>query len=189
MFGSLALLTGLLAISRLIDAINTFVGRWISWLVLVAVLVSATNAVIRKVFNMSSNGWLELQWYLFSAVFLLAAGYTLLTNDHVKVDLVYQRVSRRTQLWIDILGTIFFLIPFCVVSIALSWPIVAGKIANGEVSNNPGGLILWPVWAFIPLGMFLLLIQGFSELIKRIAIMRGVIPDPVTTADAAAAAL
>ena len=182
-------MAGLLALSRAIDFINTQIGKAVSWLILAAVLISAINATTRKLFNLSSNAWLEAQWYLFSAVFLIAAGYTLLSSEHVKVDLLYGQLPRRGQLWIEILGTIFFLFPFCLVTIYLSWPIVMAKIASGEVSNNTGGLLLWPAWALIPLGFGLLTAQGLSELIKRIAILRGDIPDPVTLADAEAAAL
>ncbi|MCJ8141141.1 TRAP transporter small permease subunit [Falsirhodobacter halotolerans] len=179
----------MLMLSRAIDALNTFIGKAASWLILVAVLISAVNAVMRKLFSISSNAWLESQWYLFSAVFLLAAAYTLLNNQHVKVDLVYSALSRRAQLWIEVLGTIFFLFPFCVITIWLSLPIVAAKIASGEVSNNTGGLIQWPVWILIPIGFALLALQGVSELIKRIAILKGDIPDPVLEADAEAARL
>ena len=179
----------LLALSRRIDQLNTIIGKAASWLILAAVLISAINAVMRKVFSVSSNAWLEAQWYLFSAVFLLAAGYTLLANEHVKVDLLYGTLSRRKQLWVEVLGTIFFLFPFCLITVWLSWPIVAAKIASGEVSNNTGGLIQWPVWILIPIGFALLALQGLSELIKRIAILRGIIPDPVLEADAEAARL
>lgn len=179
----------LLSVSRAIDAINTFVGKAVSWLVLAAVLISAINATTRKLFNISSNAWLEAQWYLFSAVFLLAAGYTLLNNEHVKVDLIYGQLKRRSQLWIEVLGTLFFLFPFCLITIYLSWPVVLSKIASGEVSNNTGGLLLWPVWALIPIGFGLLVLQGFSELVKRIAILSGQIPDAVAIADAEAAVL
>ncbi|QUS35567.1 TRAP transporter small permease subunit [Falsirhodobacter algicola] len=179
----------LLALSRLIDLVNTFIGKAASWLILVAVLISAINAVMRKVFSVSSNAWLESQWYLFSAVFLLAAAYTLLRSEHVKVDLVYGMLPRRVQLWIEVLGTIFFLFPFCLITIWLAWPVVMAKIASGEVSNNTGGLIQWPVWSLIPIGFSLLALQGLSELIKRIAILRGTIADPVLEADAAAAKL
>ena len=182
-------MAGLLALSRTIDFINMQIGKAVSWLILVAVLISAINATMRKLFNLSSNAWLEAQWYLFSAVFLIAAAWTLLSSEHVKVDLLYGQLSRRWQLWIEILGTIFFLFPFCLITIYLSWPIVMAKIASGEVSNNTGGLPLWPAWALIPLGFGLLTAQGLSELIKRIAILRGDIPDPVTLADAEAAAL
>ncbi|EEH15564.1 Hypothetical protein, conserved [Brucella ceti str. Cudo] len=179
----------LLALSRAIDAANNFIGKSVSWLVLVAVLISAINAVTRKLFNVSSNAWLEAQWYLFSAVFLIAAGYTLLHSEHVKVDLLYSRYSRRTQLLVEIFGTIFFLLPFCIITIYLSWPIVEAKIASGETSNNTGGLVLWPVWLLIPIGFSLLALQGISELIKRIAILQGRIPDTVAIEDAEAQAL
>jgi TRAP-type mannitol/chloroaromatic compound transport system permease small subunit len=169
----------LLGASRVIDAINGWVGRSVSWLVLVAILVSAGNAILRKSFSISSNAWLELQWYLFSAVFLLAAGYTLLKGEHVKVDIIYGRWSRRTQLWIEVFGTLVFLLPFCVVTILLSWPVVTGKFVSGEMSGDAGGLIRWPVWALIPAGFLLLGLQGLSELIKRIAILSGRLPDIV----------
>ncbi|OYR28586.1 tripartite ATP-independent periplasmic transporter, DctQ family [Brucella lupini] len=179
----------MLALSRAIDAANNFIGKSVSWLILVAVLISAINAVSRKLFNVSSNAWLEAQWYLFSAVFLIAAGYTLLHSEHVKVDLLYSRYSRRTQLLVEIFGTIFFLLPFCLITIYLSWPIVEAKIASGETSNNTGGLVLWPVWVLIPIGFGLLALQGISELIKRIAILQGRIPDTVALEDAEAQTL
>lgn len=169
----------LLGASRVVDAVNSWVGRSVSWLVLAAVLVSAGNAILRKSFSISSNAWLELQWYLFSAVFLLAAGYTLLRGEHVKVDIIYGRRSRRTQIWIEIFGTVFFLLPFCVVTILLAWPVVVDKYISGEISGNASGLILWPVWALIPAGFLLLGLQGLSELVKRIAILSGRIPDIV----------
>lgn len=173
----------LLGASRAIDAMNGWIGRTVSWLVLVAILVSAGNAILRKAFSVSSNAWLELQWYLFSAVFLLAAGYTLLKGEHVKVDLIYSRCSRRSQIWIEVFGTLFFLLPFCVVSILISWPVVVEKYASGEMSGDAGGLIRWPVWALIPAGFALLALQGLSELIKRLAILSGRIPDIVPAHD------
>ena len=182
-------MSGLLALSRFIDAANNFIGKAVSWLILAAVLISAINATTRKLFNVSSNAWLEAQWYLFSAVFLIAAGYTLLNSEHVKVDLLYSRYSRRTQLLVEIFGTLVFLMPFCLITIYLSWPIVESKIASGETSNNTGGLVLWPVWLLIPIGFSLLTLQGVSELIKRIAILQGRIPDTVAAEDAEAQAL
>jgi len=182
-------MTGLLALSRTIDAINTFLGKAVSWLLLLAALISAINATTRKLFNVSSNAWLEAQWYLFSAAFLVAAAWTLMGNEHVKVDLIYGRLSRRTQLWIEVFGTIFFLFPFCLITIYLSWPTVMEKFSTGEVSNNTGGLILWPVWAMIPLGFGLLALQGLSELIKRVAILSGALPDAIALADAEAQTL
>ena len=125
-------MTFLLALSRAIDAANTLIGKAVSWLLLAAILISAINAVIRKVFSTSSNAWLESQWYLFSAVFLIAAGYTLLNNEHVKVDLVYGKLTRKKQLWIDIFGTIFFLMPFCLITVYLSWPVFLQKLASAK---------------------------------------------------------
>lgn len=182
-------MTVLLALSRAIDSASASVGRYASWLVLAAVLISAGNATTRKLFSLSSNAWLEAQWYLFSAVFLLAAAFTLLDNEHVKVDLLYANLPRRAQLWIEIVGTVLFLFPFCLISTYLSWPIVLAKVFSGEVSNNTGGLVLWPVWALIPVGFGLLFLQGVSELIKRVAILRGDIPDGIADADHAPAAL
>lgn len=182
-------MAGLLSFSRVIDATNSFLGKSVSWLLLLAIVISALNAITRKLFNLSSNAWLEAQWYLFSTAFLVAAAYTLLSNEHVKVDLVYGHLSRRAQLWIEVLGTIFFLFPFCLITIYLSWPTVMEKFATGEISNNTGGLILWPVWVMIPLGFGLLALQGVSELIKRIAIMRGESSDAVALADAEAESL
>lgn len=179
----------LLALSRVIDVLNTFLGKAFSWLLLAAILISAINATTRKLFNLSSNAWLESQWYLFSAVFLIAASYTLLSSEHVKVDLVYQTLPRKAQLWIEILGTLIFLFPFCMITAYLSWPVFVAKFVSGEVSNNPGGLVLWPVWILIPAGFGLLTLQGLSELIKRIAILRGDLPDAVADADAEAASL
>ena len=168
----------LLSLSRLIDRMSEFIGRWIAWLVLAAVLISAVNAIVRKTFDMSSNAFLEIQWYLFAAVFLLAAGYTLMRQEHVRIDVILSRFSKRTQIWIDIFGLCFFLMPFVIIVIDLSWPLVARAYESGEMSNNAGGLIRWPVFALLPLGMALLGLQGLSELIKRFAFLRGLIPDP-----------
>lgn len=179
-------MSGLLAFSRVIDAVNTVVHKAVMWLVLVAIFVSAGNAASRKLFSLSSNAFLELQWYLFSAVFLLCAGYTLLKGEHVKIDIIYGRLSRRTQVWIDIFGTIFFLMPFCLLTIYLCWPQVVQKWVSGEVSPNPGGLPFWPAWFLIPAGFLLLALQGISELIKRIAFLVGAGPDPAETQTASA---
>jgi TRAP-type mannitol/chloroaromatic compound transport system permease small subunit len=181
-------MTALLALSRTIDRLNLFIGKAVSWLVLVVVLVSAGNAVSRKLFEASSNAWLEIQWYLFSAIFLLAAGYTLLQGEHVKVDVIFGRLKRRTQLWIELFGTVVFLMPFCFIPIVLTWPMVTAKFASMETSGNAGGLILWPVWALIPIGFFLLGLQGISELIKRIAILTGQLPDTAAEVSEAEAA-
>jgi TRAP-type mannitol/chloroaromatic compound transport system permease small subunit len=168
----------LLSLSRQIDRLNEQVGRWVAWLVLVAVLISAANAVVRKLFNASSNAFLEVQWYLFAAVFLLASGYTLLRQEHVKIDVVYGRFSRRTQVGIDIAGIVVFLMPFVVISLVLVMPLVVGAWESGEMSPNAGGLIRWPVYALLPAGLVLLGMQGVSELIKRVAFLRGRGPDP-----------
>ena len=169
----------LLAVSRAIDALNQRVGRLVLWLVLVMVLVSSGNAVSRYAFNLSSNAWLELQWYLFAAVFLLCSGYTLLHNEHIRIDVVSSRLSRRTQVWIDIFGTLFFLFPLSITILCLSWPIFVNAWVSGEISSNAGGLIRWPARLLVPMGFFLLTLQGVSELIKRIAFLKGLIPDPV----------
>ena len=167
-----------LALSKRIDQFSEWVGRWVAWLVLAAVLISAANAVIRKAFNMSSNAFLEIQWYLFAAVFLLAAGYTLLRQEHVKIDVVSGRFSKHTQIWIDIVGICVFLFPFIYMMITLAMPLVINAYVTGEMSSNAGGLIRWPVFAMLPLGLLLLGVQGISELIKRIAFLKGLIPDP-----------
>ena len=167
----------ILALSRGIDRLNLIVGRGVSWLVLLVVVISAGNAVSRKLFSLSSNAWLEVQWYLFSAIFLLAAGYTLVKGEHVKVDILFARLPRRIQLWIEVFGTLVFLLPFCVLSVLLTWPVVVSKYLSQETSGNAGGLVLWPVWVLIPIGFTLLGLQGISELIKRLAILRGRLPD------------
>ena len=171
-------MSALLNLSRLIDRLNTVVGRWVSWLVLAAVLISAANASMRKAFSISSNAYLEIQWYLFAAVFLLASGYTLLRQEHVKIDVVLSRFARRTQVKIEIFGYIVFLAPFVVTVIALVWPLVVKAFVTGEMSSNAGGLIRWPVYALVPLGFGLLGLQGLSELIKRVAFLAGHAPDP-----------
>ena len=168
----------LLTLSRRIDQLSDWVGRWVAWLVLAAVLLSAGNAVMRKVINWSSNGLLEIQWYLFAAVFMLAAGYTMMRQEHVRIDVISGRFSKRTQIWIDIVGICVFLFPFIYMIIMLSMPLVINAYVSKEMSSNTGGLIRWPVFALLPLGMLLLGIQGVSELIKRVAFLQGLIPDP-----------
>jgi len=163
-------------IAKSIDALNRVVGKTTHWLVLVAVLISAGNAVSRKAWNLSSNAMLEIQWYLFAAVFLLCAGYTLRNREHVRVDLFYSRMSRRTQLWVEILGVLLFLIPMVTVILTLSWAPVMHAYQSGEVSANAGGLIRWPVKLLIPVGFSLLLLQGLSELIKDIHALRRLPP-------------
>jgi TRAP-type mannitol/chloroaromatic compound transport system permease small subunit len=168
----------LLRLSRWIDALNERVGKTVYWLILAAVLVSAGNAIIRKVFNVSSNAYLEMQWYLFSAVFLLCAGYTLQRNEHVRIDVVAGRLSARTQAWIDILGTMFFLLPMAALFIYLSWPAFVRTWVENEVSPSAGGLKIWPARLLVPAGFVLLSLQGVSELIKRIGFLAGAAPDP-----------
>jgi TRAP-type mannitol/chloroaromatic compound transport system permease small subunit len=168
----------LLSISRAIDAANERVGRIVLWLVLAMVLVSTANAVFRYLFNMSSNAWLELQWYMFAAVFLLCSGYTLRHDEHIRIDVVSSHLSRRTQIWIDIFGTLFFMLPMTIFILWLSWPVFVNAWQSGEMSSNAGGLIRWPARLIVPAGFFLLSLQGVSELIKRIAFLMGLIPDP-----------
>ena len=174
----------LLKLSRLIDGLNERVGKSIDWLVLVAVLLSATNAIVRKLFNMSSNAFLELQWYIFSALFLFCAGYTLLRNEHVRIDVVAGRFSARVQAWIDVFGTVFFLLPMALLFIYLSWPIFVRTFTQGEISTNAGGLLIWPARLMVPIGFSLLALQGVSELIKRVAFLAGAAPDPIARHDA-----
>jgi TRAP-type mannitol/chloroaromatic compound transport system permease small subunit len=169
----------LLTISRAIDWLNERIGRLLIWLILVMVLVSAANAMSRYLLNLSSNAFLELQWYLFATVFLLCAGYTLLHNEHIRIDVVSSRLSQRTRIWIDIFGTVFFLLPVTLFITWLSWPVFMNAWTSGEISSNAGGLIRWPARLLVPVGFFLLALQGMSELIKRIAFLRGLIPDPV----------
>ena len=171
----------LLGISRIIDRMNTLIGRGVSWLILLAVLVSAGNAIMRKVFSMSSNMWLELQWYLYGAAFLGAAAYTLLENEHIRIDIVYGNWSRRVQHWIDLIGHLLFLMPFTLLMLYYLFPYVSRSFARGEVSANAGGLTLWPAKSLLLAGFLLLFLQGVSEIIKKIAVMRGLIPDPHET--------
>ncbi|CAA7626339.1 TRAP transporter small permease subunit [Magnetospirillum sp. SS-4] len=168
----------LLSLSALIDGLNERIGLAVRWLILVMVVISAGNASVRYLFNTSSNAWLEVQWYLFSAVFLLCSGYTLLRNEHIRIDVVSGRLSRPLQIWIDILGTVFFLFPAIILIMWLSWPMFMNSFLQGEMSGDAGGLLRWPVKLLIPIGFLLLLIQGMSELIKKIAILTGDIPDP-----------
>ena len=171
-------MSSLLPLSRLIDRLSEFIGRWVAWLVLAAVLVSAANALSRKALNLSSNAFLEVQWYLFAAVFMLAAGYTMLRQEHVKIDVLSGRFSKRTQIWIDIIGLAVFVLPFVVYIIKLAMPLVINAYVTGEMSQNAGGLIRWPVYALLPLGLVLLGLQAVSELIKRFAFLQGLMLNP-----------
>ena len=168
----------LLGLSRAIDALNEQIGKLTYWLILAAVLISAGNAIVRYAFNRSSNSWLEIQWYLFSFVFLFCAGYTLLHNQHVRIDILTGHLPGRAKAWIDILGTVFFLLPMAVAIMWLSWPVFVDAWQSNEVSTNAGGLLVWPARLMVPGGFLLLVLQGVSELIKRIAFLRGLIPDP-----------
>lgn len=169
----------LLAISHAIDALNERIGRVVIWLVLAMVLVSSGNAVSRYLLNASSNAWLELQWYLFAAVFLLCSGYALLHNEHIRIDVVSSRLPHRVRIWIDIFGTVFFLLPMSLIILKLSWPIFMNAFVSHEISSNAGGLIRWPARLLVPVGFLLLSLQGISELIKRVAFLKGLIPDPL----------
>jgi TRAP-type mannitol/chloroaromatic compound transport system permease small subunit len=172
----------LLALSRCIDTVNETIGQLVGWLILAAVLVSSGNAMIRYIFNNSSNAWLEAQWYLFSAVFLLCGGYTLLRNEHIRIDIVTGRCSPRVKAWIDILGGLCFLLPVALLIMTLSWPMVVDSYRRHELSSDAGGLLRWPVKFLIPAGFFLLSAQGVSELIRRIAFLAGYAPPPSTPA-------
>ena len=168
----------LLVFARVVDALNERVGRGVAWLVLVAVLVSAGNATMRYSLNLSSNAWLEIQWYLFSAIFLLGAGYTLKKNAHVRVDVISGRLSQRAQAWIDIAGALAFLLPMSMMILWLSVPMFWQSYAGGEISADAGGLVRWPVKLLIPVGFGLLTLQGLAEIAKRVAFLRGVAPAP-----------
>ena len=172
---------GLLSkITRLIDFVTEWIGRLVMWLVLAAVVISAVNAVMRKLFSLSSNAYLEVQWYLFAAVFMLGAGYVFLHNAHVRIDFISSRLSKRTNAIIDTLGIVIFLIPLCLILIDLSWPFFMRAYESGEMSENAGGLIRWPVIVLIPVGFAILLLQAVSELFKRIAFLAGAREEPFT---------
>jgi TRAP-type mannitol/chloroaromatic compound transport system permease small subunit len=163
----------LLRLSKLIDSLNEWIGKFVMWLVLAAVLISSGNAILRKAFSIGSNAWLEIQWYLFAAVFMLGVGYVFLKNGHVRIDFISSRLSRRTNTIIDILGIVIFIIPLSLILIDLSWPLFVRALQMGEMSQNAGGLIRWPVLLLMPVGFFILLIQSVSELIKRVAFLTG----------------
>lgn len=171
----------LLKLSKAVDGVNTLVGRLTMWLILATTLISAGNALVRKFFNMSSNGLLEIQWYLFAAVFMLGAGYGFLKNSHVRIDFISTKLSDRARNWVDVLGITFVLIPFCLITIALGWPFFMQALVSGEMSQNAGGLIRWPAYVLIPLGFALLLLQALSELVKRVAFLRGEGPDVLSS--------
>jgi len=163
----------LLSLSKYIDALNERIGLGISWALLLAVLICSGNAIVRYTLNTSSNAWLEIQWYLFGAIFLLAASYTLRRNEHVRIDVVVGRFSKRTQVWIDVFGFIFFLLPATLLILYFAVPFAMESVRNQEVSSNAGGLIVWPAKILIPIGFLLLTLQGISELIKRVGFLMG----------------
>jgi len=177
------LMTSLLKLSNGIDRLNKGVGKVTTWLILIVTIVSAGNAIVRKAFNVSSNGLLEIQWYLFAAVFLLGAGYGFLKNSHVRIDFISGKLSARTRNWIDVGGIVLALFPFCFLCIYLSWPLFIQAFNTGEMSSNSGGLIRWPVYALVPLGFGLLMLQGVSELIKRLSFLTGTGEDPLSSED------
>ena len=180
-------MTALLRLSRGIDAMNTAIGRVAAWAIVVAIVISALNAFARKLFGLSSNAWLELQWYLFGAVFMLCAPWTLAANEHIRIDLVSSRLSTRGRNIAEMVGHLVFLLPFVLVMTYLSLPFFLSSFHSGEVSSSAGGLIIWPAKAVILLGFALLLLQWLSEVIKRVAVMRGLIPDAHAAGHQAAA--
>ena len=163
----------LLGFSKVIDTFNEWMGKLIMWLVLAAVVISAGNAVMRKAFDIGSNAYLEIQWYLFAAVFMLGSGYVFLKNAHVRIDFISSKLTKRTNAIIDSLGIVIFTIPLCLILIDLSWPLFSRAWVSGEMSQNAGGLIRWPVFLLVPLGFGILAMQSLSELIKRVAFLTG----------------
>lgn len=168
----------LLKFSKAVDWLNSQIGKHVIWLILASTIISAVNAIVRKAFNVGSNAFLEVQWYLFAGTFLLTSAYTLLNGEHVKIDVVYSHFTKRKQMWIDVFGFAFFLTPFCLAILWYGVPFFLKGYHTGEISGNAGGLIRWPVYALIPMGFALLLLQGWSELIKRLAFLQGLIEDP-----------
>jgi TRAP-type mannitol/chloroaromatic compound transport system permease small subunit len=173
-------LDALLKLSASVDAFSNLIGKLIRWLVLGSVLISAANAIIRKAFNISSNGFLEIQWYLFAGVFLLGSGFAFMRNVHVRIDFISGKLSKRTNTIIDILGIVIFIIPLCLMMVWLSWPLFSTALATGEMSQNAGGLIRWPAYLLMPLGFGLLFVQALSELVKRIAYLKGLRDEPMS---------
>jgi TRAP-type mannitol/chloroaromatic compound transport system permease small subunit len=171
-------MASLLKLSGLIDRLNELLGKVVMWLVLAAVLISSANAIIRKAFNVGSNAFLEIQWYLFAAVFMLGVGYVMLKNAHVRIDFISARLSKRTNALIDALGLIIFTIPLSLIMIDLGWPLFARALQSGEMSQNAGGLIRWPAMMLVPLGFAILFLQAGSELIKRVAFLMGLRDEP-----------
>lgn len=170
-------MTPLLSLSRLIDGMTNLIGRTMMWFLLATTLISASNAIVRKVFNISSNAFLEIQWYLFAAVFMLGSGYAFMKNAHVRIDFISSKFSARGRNIVDVLGIIIFVFPLCYIMVKLSWPVFENAWVSGEMSSNAGGLIRWPVYGVIPLGFVILAVQALSELIKRVAFLTGDGPD------------
>ena len=177
-------MNALLTLSRRIDALTERVGKAAIWLVLIVVLISSGNAIMRYTVGYSSNAFLEIQWYLFGLIFLSCGGYTFMRNEHVRIDLISGRFSKRGQTWIDLFGIVFFLLPMAVTIMVLSWPVFVHAIESSEMSNSAGGLIVWPARLMLPAGFFLLILQALSELIKRVGFLRGVCPDPTSKRNA-----
>lgn len=180
-------MNALLKLSAVIDRLNEWIGKGILWLVLAAVLISSANAILRKAFNIGSNAWLEIQWYLFASVFMLGVGYVMLKNAHVRIDFISSRLSRRTNAWIDSIGIVVFTIPLSLIMIDLGWPLFYQAWKTGEMSANAGGLIRWPVLMLVPLGFAILAMQAVSELIKRVAFLQGLRDEPFSPEEAPAA--
>jgi TRAP-type mannitol/chloroaromatic compound transport system permease small subunit len=179
-------MNAMLKVSHLIDGLNDRLGRGLMWLILAAVLISAGNAIVRKAFDMSSNALLEIQWYLFASVFMLGSGFAFLKNAHVRIDFISNHLSAKTRNLIDMVGIVVFLFPLCYMLIVISWPLFVNAWNSGEMSQNAGGLIRWPMYALIPLGFMLLALQGLSELIKRAAFIAGLAPDAIGHVETAA---
>ena len=173
-------MSALLSLSRLIDAISMGLGKLVMWLILAATTISAGNAIMRKAFSVGSNAYLEIQWYLFSAVFMLGVGYVMLNNAHVRIDFISTRLSKRTNAIIDAIGIVVFTIPLAMIMINLGWPVFYRALLSGEMSQNAGGLIRWPVFMLVPLGFSLLIMQSVSELIKRVCFLTGHLAEPFT---------
>lgn len=180
-------MNALLKLSAVIDRLNEWIGKGILWLVLAAVLISSANAILRKAFNIGSNAWLEIQWYLFASVFMLGVGYVMLKNAHVRIDFISSRLSQRTNAWIDSIGIVVFTIPLSLIMIDLGWPLFYQAWKTGEMSANAGGLIRWPVLMLVPLGFAILAMQAVSELIKRVAFLQGLRDEPFSPEEAPAA--
>jgi TRAP-type mannitol/chloroaromatic compound transport system permease small subunit len=176
--GDSVIVHALLAVSRIIDSINLRLGKWVSWLILIVVIISAANAVSRKLLGLSSNAWLEMQWIMFSVIFMVCSPWTLMSNEHIRIDIVNSMFPKRVRNWIDVFGHVVFLLPFTIVMIVTGWPFFLASYRLNEQSFNAGGLPQWPAKSLVVLGFTLLFFQGISELIKRIAVMRGLIPDP-----------